>query len=438
MQKPINFDNQIVQPPNLNFLSESSEKAIKENFAMLFSNEPGIVDGLSLLGTTGNTFFTVAPGVAYDSTGERVQVYTGTNLGITWTGTQSIYLDYTTVNYNPDPTENPLKTIVTSVNPIDGLQYPTESYIFPVITLVSGSTTINLGEVTANASGRYVSGSTSKTQYLLLAGFLDLHTNTFDGGNISAGTLDSNLFTNPLSYDIWLGSGTDIFNTNSGVNNLGSINAPFAGIYSNLIKVHALEGFSPIEVSGGGFLLKSGSSIEAEPFLKVRLDTLANGVEIGGALAISQIIPKTLNGTLRIASLPGSIQIEGDSVEIGSTNGSATSQISFAPNNMTLASNFVNVAGTLNLLDGNFMPPSGGGISIGSPFAQFDNIYSQNLTVSNVISADQVNASGVGSTTRPIGRIITNEIIILGTGSASGTTIITPDVALYWPLYFRR
>ena len=441
MQKPINFDNQIVQPTNLDFLSESSEKAIKENFEVLFNGEPGIVDALSLTGTPGDGFFTVTPGVGYTSDGERIEVYTGTNFGITWTGTQSIYLTYQTVNYNPDPSVNPSQTIVTSVNPIDGLQYPTESYIFPVITLVSGVDTINLGEVTADTSGppgKFVTSSTSGTQTLLLAGFLNLKTNTFDGGNITSGTLDSNLFANPLNYDFWLGTGTSIFNTGSGSNSLGSASNPFGGVYSDLIKVHTLEGFSPIEVTGGGFILKSGSSIESDPFLKVRIDSLGHGVEFGSTIAPVEIIPQTLGGNLKITALPGNIEILGAATSIGSTDGTNTASVSFTPSTISISSLRNQISGPIDLLGGNILPPSGGGVSIGSPGAKFDDIYAQNMTATNSLTTGQILATGVGSTTRPVNQIVTNEIIILGTGTASGTAIITPDVALYWPLYFRR
>ena len=233
MQQPVFFENEIVLPSNLNFLNTSTAKNIKDVVVALNGAQPGIVSGLNLQGVSGNNYFTVTSGYGYTGDGERIQVYsTGLNFGIAFTGTSPIYLTYTSSVYNPDPTINPqgAANVVTNTDPTDNSQVAVENYNFAIVTTVSGANYIRLGTVSADTSMHYLTSSTSGTQDFIIGGVINLTNQTISGYNVASGSLDSNIFSNPLHYNFALNTGVSITVNGSGDSSIGSVSHPLASV----------------------------------------------------------------------------------------------------------------------------------------------------------------------------------------------------------------
>ncbi len=288
MQQPIFFENEIVQPKNLNFLNDSTAENIKDVIVAVGGGRPGKVSGLTLSGVSGNNYFVVSAGYGFTGDGERVEVYsTGLNFGITFTGTQNVYLNYTSSVWNPDPTINPLGAnfVVTNVDPTDSSLVAVESYNLAEITLTSGANYIPLGTVSADTSMLYLTASSSGSQNFTIGGIIDLNTSTINGVNIASGSVDSNIFAPELHYDITLSTGTDILMSSSGNSNIGSSNNPLANVYALTGNFHQIVGFSPILID----TLKqvSGTSLEATGNNSVQIDTQNQGTRFANGITIT-------------------------------------------------------------------------------------------------------------------------------------------------------
>ena len=287
MQQPINFENQIVQPKNLNFLNASMEKNIKDIVTLLTDGDPGIGSGLTLTGISGNNYFTVTTGYGFLGDGERVQIYSGTNVPISFTGLSDVYIKLQEVSYNPDPSENPAgaANIVTNIDPTDSTLEAVEQYNVAAVSLASGVGYIKIGNVNADTSMLFTEASASGAQYLAIGGIINLENNTINGVNIGSGTIDSNLFANPLTFDINLGSDVDLILGGSGNSNIGSSNTPLANIYAVTGNFHELTGMSPILTDT--FLQKTGTSLEATGNNTVQIDRSQLGTQFGMGLTLN-------------------------------------------------------------------------------------------------------------------------------------------------------
>ena len=140
MQKPTYFEHEIVQNKNLEFLNDSVETTLTEFVKTITVGEPGIGAGLTVVGNPLDNFFQVSQGFGYNGDGERLELFSGTKFGITFTGTSDVFLKLQTTVYNPNFSENPggASNVVTNINPDDSSLEAVESYNFGEITLNSG------------------------------------------------------------------------------------------------------------------------------------------------------------------------------------------------------------------------------------------------------------------------------------------------------------
>lgn len=287
MQQPSFFENEIVQPKNLNFLNDSTSKNIKDIVVAIGGGQSGKVAGLTLSGVSGNNYFVVNPGYGFTGDGERVQIYsTGINFGIAFTGTQSVYLNFASAVWNPDPTVNPLGAsfVVTNVDPTDDSLVAVENFNLAQILLTSGSSYIPLGTVTADSSMLFVTSSPSGSRDFTLGGVIDVNSNTINGINISSGSIDSNIFTSELHYNVNLSTGVSLNMTSSGSSNIASKNNPLANIYALTGTFHQINGMSPILIDT--MQQVSGTSLEATGTNLVQIDTQAQGTRFGNGMTI--------------------------------------------------------------------------------------------------------------------------------------------------------
>ena len=328
MNKPVFFEHQIVQPDDMTFLVDATDAAVTQNLALFTSQQPGIVAGMNLGGTVGLTTFNVSQGYGYNSSGERLQVFptTGIAYNIGFTGTQPIYARLgSPLNYNPDPSVNPLGAFgaVQSINPDTGLLENVQSFNNVIIDNlgISGSD-IFLGTITADNTGKFVSTNTSSANQLMFIGAFNLNTKTINGSVLATGTVDSTRFTNPLTAAIYLGTGASLYPTGSGINNLGTISAPFGNVYSTGITVHQIHGMSPILVDT--LNLVGGSSIESQTG-RVLIDTAGVGTQFGSTIYSSSLQSavmgdlslSTPSGNINLVSASGNINLQ-NSVNVGS------------------------------------------------------------------------------------------------------------------------
>ncbi len=292
MQEPINFESEIVQQKNLDFLNTSMEKNIKDVVTLFTNSEPGIANGLSLTGIVGNNYFTVAPGLGIMGDGEMSPLYVPNNVNITFTGSQSVYLKLTNVVYNPDPSENPAGSanIITNIDPNDSSLVAVQNYNLGQVTTTSGTNYINLGTITADGSMKFLSSSTTGAQYVKIGGILNLSNNTIDGSTITAGSIDSTAFTSPLTADITLGPGVDIVATTN--NSIGSLSNPIGNIYSITGTFHELNGMSPILTDS--LWQKMGASFESTGSNYLQLDVNNHGTQFAQSMTIRRDLISTL------------------------------------------------------------------------------------------------------------------------------------------------
>lgn len=369
MQQPSFFENEIVQPKNLNFLTESTAQNIKDVVVTFSGGRPGKVAGLTLSGISGNNYFVVSPGYGYTGDGERIEIYsTGLNYNITFTGTQSIYLNFTSSVWNPDPTVNPLGAggVVTNVDPTDSSLVAVENYNLAVITTTSGSNYISLGTVQADSSMLYVSSDMSNAQNLTVGNILDLNTSTINGINIATGTIDSNQFVSELHYDITLSTGTDINLSSSGSSNIGSQSLPFSNIYAVTGHFHQLVGFSPILVDT--LQQVSGSSLEGTGTNPVIIDTQAQGTRFGNGLTLNTDSISTVGSDNDINILTDPLK----RVNFDSTVNIGSGHTLFVKDNLVVSGTAIFNSTNLIASTGNFYV--GGDLSMQSSSQLYNNI----------------------------------------------------------------
>jgi hypothetical protein len=272
MQKPVYFENQIIKKENLDFLNNSLENTIKGNVSSLIGYKGGIANGLNISATLASPYFNISNGIAFTADGEKIEVLTPiTGISITKTGTAYVYGYLNTTNIDP------LTGIVkTNINPITGQNEPVEQYNILGVSqdLPVGISSFILGSITSNSLKAFISSNTNDAEYVKIAGFLDVHSQTISGTNILSGTLNSNSFINPLTYDINLGSNVNI--NLSGNNNIGTSTTPLNNIYSLTGTFHEINGMSPINIDS--LIQKTGTTLEAVN--DVLIDTLNHGTKI--------------------------------------------------------------------------------------------------------------------------------------------------------------
>jgi hypothetical protein len=384
MQKPIFFEHEQVQPKNLSFLNSSVEKNIKDTIVTLTNGAPGIVQGLTLTGISGNNYFTVSQGYGYDGNGERIQVYSGTNVNIDFSGTKNVYLTFGSVVYNPDPSENPsgASNIVYNINPDDNSKVAVENYNFPIITTSTGVGYITIGTVTADGGMLFTTSSASGSSNLLIGGIIDVNTQTINGLNVSSGTIDSSLFTNPLTYDIYLGTDVDVLLLNSGNNNIGTTASPLSNVYAVTGNFHEIKGLSPIRMDS--IWQKTGTSLEATGNNTIQIDTNMLGTRFGNGLTLN-------SNSISTAGLDKDINITTDPLK--RINLDASVNVT-SGHNLYVKDNFY-VSGTAYLGSTNIVGVTGdfavaGKISYGSSTQLYDN-----QIRNSAFSIASGNASGV-------------------------------------------
>ncbi len=309
MQRPIFFENEIVQPKNLDFFADSFEKVVAQNFATWTRNEPGIGAGLQLTAVSGSNSYTVAGGFGYLGGGERVELFSGTNFPIGFTGTKTIYAKKVEVNYNPDPSENPAgpSNVVTNIDPNDDSLHPVEEYNLLEPTETSGVGFIKLGSITTEfQSPTLLNITSSGSDHLRIAGFIDLNTNTIDGALIETGTISTTKLANPLTVDLFLNTGVSFFPIASTTSQLGTAAVPFANIYAMTGTFHQINGSSPILIDNLTQL--TNTSLEAQSG-SVQIDLNNNGTRFGGIIKVTGITPGA-TGSLDLNTPDGDINIQ--------------------------------------------------------------------------------------------------------------------------------
>lgn len=351
MQQPTFFENEIVQPKNLSFLNDSTAKNIKDVVVAIGGGVSGKVSGLTLSGVSGNNHFVVSPGYGYMGDGERVQIYsTGINVSIAFTGTESIYLNFTSAVWNPDPTINPLGSsfVVTNVDPTDDSLVAVENYNIAIITTSSGVNYIPLGTVTADSSMNYLTSSASGSRDFTIGGIIDINTSTINGVNIAAGTLDSNSFVSELHYGISLSTGVNIGLTASGNNNIGSANHPLSNVYSLTGNFHQLNGFSPILIDTMKQI--SGTSLEGTGNNFVQIDTNNKGTRFGKGITLN-------TNSISTVGVDADINMSTDALRRVNINSIANVNDLFVKNNLTVtgianfaATNIASITGNLSIV----------------------------------------------------------------------------------------
>lgn len=326
---PKYFDNQLVKVQNLEFFRDSIEKNVKDNFLTFSDQMGGVVYGLTLTSGAG-TVLNVSAGVAYDNSGERLENFSGISLSAA-SGSNIVWGTLALSDYNPDPTAPPpyssfptYANAQTNINPTNGSGVNVSTFNTIVISQTSGTNSIPLGLVTVSG-GNIVNIETQEPyrQPLKLLGILDVETTSIDGAIIGLGTIDSDRFTNPLTADIFLASGTDIFPTVSGSSSLGTPTIPFLDISSKTLNVTNISGLSPITIK---------SSLD--------LDSSATIKTLGTELRINPSGQNTFIGDGSYNATPGILYVN----NISAWNNTA------APTAPTMGIS----AGVLNLvLDGN-------------------------------------------------------------------------------------
>jgi len=367
MQQPVFFENEIVLPSNLNFLNTSTAKNIKDVVVALNGAQPGIVSGLTLQGVSGNNFFTVTSGYGYTGDGERIQVYsTGLNFGIAFTGNSPVYLTYTSAVYNPDPTINPQGSanVVTNTDPTNNSQVAVENYNLAVVTTASGSNYIRLGVVSADANRHFLNANASGSQDFVIGGVINLTNQTISGYNIASGSIDSNIFSNPLHYSFALNTGVGITVNGSGDSAIGSVSHPLASIAAMTGLFHQLVGFSPILIDT--MQQVTGTSLESTGTNLVQIDQSLNGVRLGGALTIR-------GNNISTVGLNKSISINTDPTQVLNINTTTNLKDAFVSNDLTI-SGATTFAGSTNIsnITGNLVV--NGAISYGTTNQQYVNL----------------------------------------------------------------
>ncbi len=271
------FDNQIVKVQNLEFQRDATEKNIIDNFLTFTSQTGGIVTGLTLTGS-GTGLLGVSAGVAYDNSGQRMQAYSGISF-VPASGANTVWATMALSDFNPDPSVPPpyisfpnYAQAQSNINPINGSGVNVSTFNTIVINQTSGINSIPLGQVTFDGSIiTNIDISSNFKQDLKLLGILDVQSTTIDGSVISPSSIDSTQFRDPLTADIFLGSGTDILPVVAGTSKLGSTTVPFLEIDTTNLNVTNISGLSPIHfksdlsLSSSSRLFTEGSSLRINP-----------------------------------------------------------------------------------------------------------------------------------------------------------------------------
>jgi len=267
MNGPKYFNNQIVKVQNLEFLRDTQEQNINQNFLAFTKGTGGITTGLNVTSGTG-IFYNVSAGIAYDNNGERMQNYSGVSLAAI-SGSNVVWATMVESDYNPDYTTPPpyssyppYNNAQTNINPTNGSGVNVSTFNTMVISQISGVGSIPLGLVTSNGANitNVQASGLPYRQDLKLVGILDVNSSTIDGSILSLNSVDSNRFSNPLNYNIYIASGIGIFPVNSGAAYLGTASIPFAEIDTKQLNATIISGLSPINVASS-LALAAASSI---------------------------------------------------------------------------------------------------------------------------------------------------------------------------------
>jgi hypothetical protein len=285
MQEAQWFSNQIIKPSNLNFMNDSTGKNVKDVVVAFTKGQPGAVSGLIITGS-GGAVANVTTGFAFTSDGERIQLFSPSGIAVLpFSGSTSIFANLITVNYNPDPSQNPaLSANVASGLNAGSLDYEVvEQYNLLGLTTISGATYVKLGDVVTN--GGLITSIDYTNRQNLKVGEIDLFSNSIDGNLITAASIDSDQFVSPLHYDIALNSGVSIDYLGSGINHMASMSNPLGNIYAVSGTFHDISGFSPISIDS--LVQKSGTSLESNS-AHVTIDTANIGTKIGGGMVVDK------------------------------------------------------------------------------------------------------------------------------------------------------
>jgi len=355
MQQSNFFENQIIQPSNLDFTNDSIAKNVSDVIVAFTRGNPGVAAGLEILGS-GSAVATLTAGYGFLSNGERIELFTPSGITtLPYSGSTTVYGKLVEVNYNPNPAENPLGPLntVSGLNAASLNYQAVEQYNLLDVTTVSGSTYVKIGDIITNF-GLIESIDYSNRQNLKI-GELDLFSNAINGEIITNNSIDSDSFVNPLHFDITLNSGVSIYNLGSGVSTIGTYSNPMGSVHAVSGTFHEINGFSPITIDS--LVQKSGTSLESsQSTIYVKIDTSNRGTELGGGMVIKKNsidlsgISNPLDGNLVITTNPSSnIDITTSSLNI---NAPVTIDSSLSVNSS------MNVNGDITISNGNLLVPS--------------------------------------------------------------------------------
>jgi hypothetical protein len=419
MQESLWFENQIIKPSNLDFMNDSTAKNVTDVVTAFTKGQPGVVAGLSVDAalSIGSAVATITAGYGFLANGERVQLFSPSGVTtLPYSGTTSIYASLVEVNYNPDPSENPLgnSNVASGLNAASLDYEAVEQYNLLNLTTLSGASYIKLADVTTNF-GIIQSIDYTNRQNLKI-GEIDLFSNSIDGSIITPSSIDSNQFVSPLHYNIAINSGVSIDYLGSGVNHIASATNPIGSIFAVSGTFHDLSGFSPILIDS--MTQKSGTSLESNGSY-VSIDTANKGTQLGGGMILSgssidlTSITNPANANLSIKLNPAAdVNVNAKNINLGG---------------------IVNVgAGGINVAGGNINVTGGGQLNV--PFFTVNTLgVNGTISGSNTVFQGSVSVSGnivssgnlaFGHTDQSLTNVIPNGFMYpSGNNTFSGTNI---------------
>ena len=342
MQGPTFFDNEIIRTQNLEFWRDSVNKNTKDRLVAFTKGYAGILSGFTITsGTNPSGTIEVSTGIGYDANGERVELYS-TAYVMPQSGEHILFASHKDASYSSGTSGS----YILNTNPITGSGVITSNYDWcEILALDSGTSLpvgpyIPLGLITADGAGN-VSGININPAYrwdLRIAGSgsgggIDINNFSIDGSMMTSGTIDSNAFANPLTYDIYLNSGVGIFPIESGTSDLGTNALPFEQVNAYQGNFHIISGLSPIDLKSS-LIQNDGVYLNASGTRKVYIDTIGNGVDFSGITYSRQL--QNPNGQSLTFSTDRGLTINNAGYNSGAI--SITSN-SFAPGTLTPAGN---------------------------------------------------------------------------------------------------
>jgi hypothetical protein len=289
MQDPIFFDNQIVQPSQFKFWTDSNDKNTKDNLLLLTDGTAGVAAGWTISGS-GTSSVEISQGLGYDGNGERLETYSGMSFVPSVSGTSRIYAKLALSNWDPQSVVGS-GSIVTAVDVVTGLNLPVEQYNSVEFTNTSGVGYIPIGCVTWSGTVLNINTASGCRQDLtMFHGAIDVYDGTINVRNIASGSIPCHALVSPFNCNLIMNSGMSVLFTNSGTSTIGTANSPAKTVNAVQGNFHILSGLSPIQLNASLIQLNT-TSMEADSSVgaRLRLDQNAKGTDVAGIVYASNI-----------------------------------------------------------------------------------------------------------------------------------------------------